>query len=72
MAWIATILTIAGSALMSYKRIEAWLVWVVADALWVAAYWPKHDWAIVTLDTLFIAMHTYGYLKWRRASARVI
>lgn len=68
MAYLGTILTIAGIMLNARQRIESWMVWIVGDVLWIVAYWPRHDWPVVITNVVFVATNIYGWRAWKRTA----
>jgi nicotinamide riboside transporter PnuC len=67
MAYVGTVLTILGILLNSKQRIESWAVWIVGDAIWIVTYWPRHDWAVVITNSVFVVVNFYGWWAWTRA-----
>ena len=63
-AWVATILSLAGTILNAYVIIWCWSIWMVANALW--AYWSikKKEWSQTILWTIFFFTNIYGWYQW--------
>lgn len=56
-----------GQFLLSKKKIENWLVWIVVDLLYIGLYIHKDLYLTAFLYALFTLMAVAGWLTWRRA-----
>lgn len=59
--------SLAGQFLLSRKKIENWLVWIVVDVLYVGLYLYKHLTLTALLYALFVLMAAAGWRSWRRS-----
>ena len=62
--------TTAGSLVAQYlltrKRLENWLLWLLVDAVYVPVLWVKALYFTSVLYFLYLALAAYGYRQWRR------
>ena len=58
--------SLLGQLLLSYKKAENWLVWIVVDVLYVGLYLYKSLVLTAVLYAVFIVLATIGWLKWRQ------
>ena len=62
--------TTAGSLVAQYlltrKRLENWLLWLLVDLVYVPLYWYKNLYFSSLLFALYLALAAYGYWEWRR------
>ena len=62
--------TTAGSIVAQYlltrKRLENWLLWLVVDLIYVPVLWYKALYPTAALYFLYLALAAYGYWQWRR------
>lgn len=58
--------SIAAQWLQSRKRLENWLVWIVADAASVPLFAYKGIWFTAALFAIFTVLALRGYLSWKR------
>jgi nicotinamide mononucleotide transporter len=70
--------TTAGSIVAQYlltrKRLENWLLWLLVDIIYVPMLWYKQLYTTSLLYFLYLALAAYGYWQWRRelqATARL-
>ena len=62
--------TTAGSLVAQYlltrKRLENWLLWLLVDVIYVPVLWYKALYFTSLLYFLYLALAAYGYWQWRR------
>ena len=65
--------TTAGSIVAQYlltrKRLENWLLWILVDLIYVPVLWYKQLYPTSLLYFLYLALAAYGYWQWRRELA---
>lgn len=65
--------TTAGSLVAQYlltrKRLENWLLWLVVDVIYVPMLWYKQLYFASLLYFLYLGLAAYGYWQWRRELA---
>jgi nicotinamide mononucleotide transporter len=59
--------SLLGQLLLSRKKIENWVVWIIVDILYVGLYVYKHLLLTAMLYALFVGMAIIGLLAWRKA-----
>jgi nicotinamide mononucleotide transporter len=66
--WDAAIaaLSVMAQILMSWRKLENWLLWIAADMLGIGVYFAKGLYPTVGLYTLFLGMAVAGYIQWRK------
>lgn len=63
---LTTTLSIIATWLAAKKYIENWLLWIVADAIYVAMYLYKNTVLYALLYALFLVLAYVGFLHWRK------
>jgi nicotinamide mononucleotide transporter len=62
--------TTAGSIVAQYlltrKRLENWLLWILVDVIYVPVLWYKELYPTSALYALYLGLAAYGYWQWRR------
>ena len=67
---LSLVLSLTGNILVNCRKKEGFLVWVVANFLWIAVNllgetnWPQHAMFVV-----YIALALQGYIQWTRHSS---
>lgn len=60
--------SLVGQVLLSRKKVENWIVWIIVDIIYVALYVHKHLILTAVLYGLFVLMAVAGLLAWKRAA----
>jgi nicotinamide mononucleotide transporter len=53
--------------MMTKKKVENWLIWILVDVLYVGMFIFKHLYLTAGLYAVFLALAVKGYLEWRSA-----
>lgn len=61
-----TILSLAGTWMMAKKHIENWLVWIIADSIYIAEYVIKGLYPTALLSFIFTLLAIYGHYEWKK------
>ena len=59
-------MSITAQYLLSIRRLENWILWIVVDVIYVGLYWWKELHATALLYAVFLALSVAGLLEWRR------
>jgi nicotinamide mononucleotide transporter len=65
-----TVLSLVAQWLISHKKLENWLVWIVVDISSIPLYWIKGLHLTAGLYLVFLVLATLGFLAWRRTHLR--
>ena len=68
--WLDSSLTAASLAaqwMLTRKLLENWLVWIVADVVYVGMFIHKDLHLTAVLYAIFLALAVMGWLEWRRS-----
>ena len=57
--------SLAAQYLLTRKRLENWLLWLLVDLVYVPMYWFKGLYISSLLYFLYLALAAYGYWQWR-------
>jgi nicotinamide mononucleotide transporter len=61
-----TSLSIVAQWLLSKKKIENWILWIVADVLYIGIYFSKQLYLTTLLYFVFLVLAIIGLIEWRR------
>ncbi len=64
---LLTVMSIVAQLMLNRKRLENWIVWIVADVLYVGLYAYKGLYLTSILYVIYCGLAIGGYLQWRRA-----
>ena len=62
---LTTTLSVIASWMAARKILESWLVWIVADAIYVGLYIATELYPTLLLYALYLGLATTGYIAWR-------
>ncbi|WP_167856376.1 nicotinamide riboside transporter PnuC [Hymenobacter metallicola] len=60
--------SMAAQYLLTRKRLENWLLWIVVDLLYVPILWYKQLYPTSGLYAVYLVLAAYGYIEWRRTA----
>jgi nicotinamide mononucleotide transporter len=61
--------SLVGQWMMTRKKLENWLLWLVVDTLYVGMFIFKGLYLTAALYAVFLALAVKGYVDWRRSMA---
>jgi nicotinamide mononucleotide transporter len=61
-----TSLSIGAQILLTFKVIENWYLWIVADLIYVPLFWAKGLYFTSILYTIFLGMCVAGIIEWHK------
>ena len=53
--------------MMTKKKLESWLVWILVDVMYVGMFIFKHLYVTAALYAVFLALAMRGYIDWKRS-----
>jgi len=66
---LTTVLSLVAQYLLNRKRIENWILWIVADSIYVYLYIIRGLQLTAILYAVFLGLAVAGFLSWRRIMA---
>lgn len=61
-----TVMSLIAQYLLSFKRIENWVLWIVVDVISVWMYHYKGLYVTMGLYAIFLCLATQGLVRWRK------
>ncbi|HWY97518.1 MAG TPA: nicotinamide riboside transporter PnuC [Bacteroidia bacterium] len=61
-----TVLSLIATWMAAKKHIENWLVWIIADSIYVVEYIIKDLYLTALLYFIFTVLAAYGYFEWNK------
>ena len=62
--------SLLGQVLLSRKKLENWIVWIVVDILYIGLYVHKDLYLTAVLYGIFVVLASIGLVTWSRAAGR--
>lgn len=63
---VTAALSLTATYMLSRKMLENWIIWNVANTLYMGLYIYKHLYLTTLLYVVFFAMCTAGYIRWNK------
>ena len=64
---LATVMSLAAQWMLAKKILENWLVWIVADALFVGIYLYQNLYLTAGLYVVYLGLAVSGFITWRKS-----
>jgi nicotinamide mononucleotide transporter len=61
------IMSVVAQWLMTKKVIHNWILWIVADIIYVFMYFYKELYSTAVLYIIFLGLACWGYLEWKKS-----
>jgi nicotinamide mononucleotide transporter len=65
-----TTLSLVAQWMMTRKILENWVLWIIADIVYVPMYTVKHLYVTAGLYAVFLVLAIMGFVEWRRSYRR--
>ena len=56
--------------LMAWKKLENWLLWIIADIMCIPLFFDKAYYISVVQFAVFIVIAVLGYIEWKKQLVR--
>ncbi len=66
---LTTSISLGAQWLLSRKKVESWLLWILVDIIYVPLYVSRDLYLMAILYAIFLVMAVIGYFEWRKARA---
>ncbi len=63
----AATLSLIANWLMARKRIENWILWIIADLVYISLFWYKHLYLSSGIYVVFLGLSVKGLIDWNKA-----
>lgn len=63
-----TALSVAAQFLMTFRYVQQWWLWILADVIYIPLYFAKNLYFTSILYVIFLGISIYGLITWRRLS----
>jgi nicotinamide mononucleotide transporter len=64
-----TALSVAAQFLMTFRYVQQWWLWILADVIYIPLYFSKDLYFTSVLYVIFLGISIYGLVTWRRLRA---
>lgn len=67
---LTTVMSFIAMALLTLKRVESWIYWIIVDVIAVYLYWVQGVRFITLLYVVLLVIAVRGFVIWHRAATR--
>lgn len=64
--YLATVLSLVGAVCNILKRKESFIIWFVANIIWIYVMAERGIWGMVICQVVFCITCVIGYIKWSK------
>ncbi len=64
---LTTAMSLVGQWMLARKILESWLVWIVADTIYIGIFIYKALYLTAGLYAVFLALAVSGFIEWRKS-----
>ncbi|HLG34977.1 MAG TPA: nicotinamide riboside transporter PnuC [Bacteroidia bacterium] len=68
---LTTVMSLIAQWLIAKKKIENWLIWIMADVIYVGMYIYKSLYLTSGLYFIFILLAVLGYMEWKKSLKQI-
>ena len=61
-----TALSVAAQMLMTFRYVQQWYLWILADVIYIPLYFSKDLYFTSVLYVIFLGISIYGLITWRK------
>lgn len=65
---LTTSLSVLAQWWLNQRYLQNWVLWIIADILYIGLYWYKGLYLTAVLYLIFLVLAVQGYKEWRRAA----
>ena len=65
MSFVALVLSLAGNALINFRKRIGFFVWILSNVAWIAVnMMGTPNWSQIAMFVVYMVMNVHGWMKW--------
>ena len=65
MSFVALVLSLAGNALINFRKRIGFFVWILSNVAWIAVnMMGTPNWSQIAMFVVYTALNAHGWIKW--------
>ena len=65
MSFVALVLSLAGNALINFRKRIGFFVWILSNVAWIAVnMMGTPNWSQIAMFVVYTALNVHGWMKW--------
>ena len=71
MSFVALVLSLAGNALINFRKRIGFFVWILSNVAWIAVnMMGTPNWSQIAMFVVYMAMNVHGWMKWGKINGK--
>jgi nicotinamide riboside transporter PnuC len=66
--WIGVVMNVWGTVLNAKQKLLCFPIWMFGNIFWVMHWWPKQEYAALSLVVVYTGINIYGWANWYKLS----
>ena len=65
MSFVALVLSLAGNALINFRKRIGFFVWILSNVAWIAVNMMGNpNWSQIAMFVVYVVFNVHGWMKW--------
>ena len=71
MSFVALVLSLAGNALINFRKRIGFFVWILSNVAWIAVnMMGTPNWSQIVMFVVYVALNVHGWIKWGKIEGK--
>ena len=71
MSFVALVLSLAGNALINFRKRIGFFVWILSNVAWIAVnMMGTPNWSQIAMFVVYTALNVHGWIKWGKIEGK--
>ena len=71
MSFVALVLSLAGNALINFRKRIGFFVWILSNVAWIAVnMMGTPNWSQIAMFVVYTALNAHGWMKWGKIEGK--
>ena len=71
MSFVALVLSLAGNALINFRKRIGFFVWILSNVAWIAVnMMGTPNWSQIAMFVVYTALNVHGWMKWGKIEGK--
>ena len=71
MSFVALVLSLAGNALINFRKRIGFFVWILSNVAWIAVnMMGTPNWSQIAMFVVYVVFNVHGWMKWGKIDGK--
>ena len=71
MSFVALVLSLAGNALINFRKRIGFFVWILSNVAWIAVnMMGTPNWSQIAMFVVYVVFNVHGWMKWGKIEGK--